>query len=82
MGKTLPCVRDYDNHIYLRRWRNSFLMGAFEPKARAWKVGDALRPRTHTPGVECDWTEISQEHWSVFLKEHTKDLTKLSQYYS
>ncbi len=38
-------------------------MGAFEPKARAWKVGDALRPRSHTPGVENDWTEINQEHW-------------------
>ena len=63
MGKTLPCVRDYDNHVYLRRWKDSFLMGAFEPKARAWKVGDALRPRSHTPGVENDWTEINQEHW-------------------
>lgn len=35
--KPLPTVRDYDNHIYLRRIRDSFLMGAFEPKARPWR---------------------------------------------
>lgn len=28
-GKTLPCVRDYDNHVYLRRWKNSFLVKIF-----------------------------------------------------
>ncbi len=29
-GKQLPNVRDYDNNIYFRTWRNSFLIGAFE----------------------------------------------------
>ncbi len=37
-NKKLPNVRDYDNHIYSRRWKDSFLIGAFERKARPYNV--------------------------------------------
>ena len=63
---TLPTVRDYDNHIYLRRIRNSFLMGAFEPKARPWKLTSG-KPKTHTPGVEGVLPGLSEEQWYHFM---------------
>jgi pyruvate dehydrogenase phosphatase regulatory subunit len=65
-GKMLPVVRDYDNHIYLRRIRDSFLMGAFEPKARPWKLATG-EPKTHQPGVEGVAPQLSEEQWYHML---------------
>ena len=63
-GKHLPKVRDYDNHTYLRNWGDTFMMGAFERKARYWELKDFANPHTHMPGVEdADVTGISEEHW-------------------
>lgn len=63
-GKHLPNVRDYDNHTYLRTLGNTFMMGAFERKARYWELKDLANPHTHMPGVEdADLTGISEEHW-------------------
>ena len=61
-NKSIPTVRDYDNHIYLRRFRDSFLMGAFEPKARPWKLTTG-RPKMHKPGIEGLTNELSEEQW-------------------
>ncbi len=61
-NKSLPTVRDYDNHIYMRRIRDSFLMGAFEPKARPWRLTSG-RPKTHKPGVEGQLPELTEEQW-------------------
>ena len=64
-GKHLPTVRDYDNYTYIRSWNDSFLMGAFEPKARPWELrgGNRSYLQTHTPGIDGDMTEITSEHW-------------------
>ncbi|XP_076292715.1 pyruvate dehydrogenase phosphatase regulatory subunit, mitochondrial-like [Lasioglossum baleicum] len=31
---TLPCIRDFDSHSYVREWQGSLLVGWFEPEAR------------------------------------------------
>lgn len=53
----LPNVRDYDSHIYLRTWNNSFLMGAFERVARPWSLDGNQT-----------WDQILEEHWIHFSK--------------
>ena len=81
-GKHLPTVRDYDNYTYLRSWNDSFLMGAFEPRARPWKLKENRFMQSHTPGVEGDWTDITEEHWihmSPFIAAVTNRLPILKQ---
>mgnify|MGYP001162937956 FL=1 len=63
---SLPTVRDYDNHIYLRKFKDSFLMGVFEPKARPWKFNSGettTLTTTHIPGQEDIPSGISEEQW-------------------
>ena len=48
--KSLPTIRDYDNHIYVRKFKDSFLMGVFEPQARPWNFNSG-ETTTHVPGI-------------------------------
>ncbi|XP_043263332.1 pyruvate dehydrogenase phosphatase regulatory subunit, mitochondrial-like [Colletes gigas] len=31
---TLPCIRDFDSHSYMREWQESLLVGWFEPESK------------------------------------------------
>ena len=77
-NKKLPAVRDYDNHIYLRRIRDSFLMGAFEQKARPWKLQSGI-PKKHKPGEDLGGLspELSEEQWYHMLPFITSATTRM-----
>ena len=84
-GKHLPTIRDYDNYTYIRSWNDSFLMGAFEPKARPWKLRFKYYMQSHTPGVDgAEDTDIIPEHWihlSPFISAVTNRSDHLVNYF-
>jgi pyruvate dehydrogenase phosphatase regulatory subunit len=74
-GKRLPNVRDYDNHIYSRTWKDSFLVGAFERKARPFQPSDR-------EGNETLWNQISADQWrhmSNYISAATKRIPILKE---
>ena len=79
--KNLPTVRDYDNFIYLRKFKDSFLCGVFEPNARPWTMNTGAS-KTHQPGVENGPVEMSADQWvhmSPFIHNATNRLKLLKE---
>ena len=77
--KNLPTVRDYDNFIYLRKFKDSFLCGMFEPNARSWNL-NTKTSTGHQPGIANSLVEMSADQWdhmSPFIHNATNRLNLL-----
>ncbi|XP_067001335.2 pyruvate dehydrogenase phosphatase regulatory subunit, mitochondrial [Anabrus simplex] len=54
----LPCIRDYDAHVYAREWDGGFMVGGFEVEAK---------PAFEGGSIPEDWRNHTPQNWAHFM---------------
>ncbi|XP_050540511.1 pyruvate dehydrogenase phosphatase regulatory subunit, mitochondrial-like isoform X2 [Daktulosphaira vitifoliae] len=65
----LPCLRDFDSHIYAREYNSGFLIGGFEKVAKPAFLNTALIP--------ADWKKDMPQDWKHFMPYWEKAISRL-----
>lgn len=71
---SLPYIRDYDSHVYVRQYENGFMAGGFERNAKAAFVDHLQVPRDWKTKLEQDWKHFRtyqiRLHCFMLVNEH------------
>jgi len=60
IGVDLPCIRDFDSHIYAREYNSGFLVGGFEKIAKPAFLNMKLIPPDWKKDMPLDWNHFSK----------------------
>ncbi|KAL4119079.1 hypothetical protein QTP88_011944 [Uroleucon formosanum] len=69
IGVDLPCIRDFDSHIYAREYNSGFLVGGFEKIAKPAFLNMKLIPP--------DWKKDMPSDWKHFMPYWEKAMSRI-----